>query len=245
MKLRVLSDYPAIVVLFIWMLGPLVATIYYSLIRYNLLNPRIKGFAGIENYEFLLTDFVFTDSIYNSIQLLGSIIGITVVLGLLISYLLDQDLYGGRLLQLVIISPFFVMPTVSALIWKNLLMHPVNGYFTYLLGLFGLPPIDWFADIPLGSIIIIVSWNWLPFAVLVFITAQQSMSLEIKEASKMDGAGHLAFFLPDLPATSRQGYRGSSDDPDDFSPEYFCGNLHHNDWGSWHTDHKFGLPGLS
>ena len=94
MKLRVLSDYPAIVVLFIWMLGPLVATIYYSLIRYNLLNPRIKGFAGIENYEFLLTDFVFTDSIYNSIQLLGSIIGITVVLGLLISYLLDQDLYG-------------------------------------------------------------------------------------------------------------------------------------------------------
>ena len=95
MKLRVLSDYPAIVVLFIWMLGPLVATIYYSLIRYNLLNPRIKGFAGIENYEFLLTDFVFTDSIYNSIQLLGSIIGITVVLGLLISYLLDQDLTGG------------------------------------------------------------------------------------------------------------------------------------------------------
>ncbi|MGA1550041.1 MAG: carbohydrate ABC transporter permease [bacterium] len=195
MKLRVLSDYPAIVVLFIWMLGPLIATIYYSLIRYNLLNPRIKGFAGIENYEFLLTDFVFTDSIYNSIQLLGSIIGITVVLGLLISYLLDQDLYGGRLLQLVIISPFFVMPTVSALIWKNLLMHPVNGYFTYLLGLFGLPPIDWFSDIPLGSIIIIVSWNWLPFAVLVFVTAQQSMSLEIKEASKMDGAGHIAFFF--------------------------------------------------
>ena len=66
MKLRVLSDYPAIVVLFIWMLGPLIATIYYSFIRYNLLNPRIKGFAGIENYEFLLTDFVFTDSIYNS-----------------------------------------------------------------------------------------------------------------------------------------------------------------------------------
>ena len=96
MKLRVLSDYPAIVVLFIWMLGPLIATIYYSFIRYNLLNPRIKGFAGIENYEFLLTDFVFTDSIYNSIQLLGSIIVITVVLGLLISYLLDQDLYGGR-----------------------------------------------------------------------------------------------------------------------------------------------------
>ena len=85
MKLRVLSDYPAVLLLFIWMLGPLVATIYYSLIRYNLLNPRIKGFAGIENYEFLLTDFVFTDSIYNSIQLLESIIGITVVLGLLIS----------------------------------------------------------------------------------------------------------------------------------------------------------------
>ena len=57
------------------------------------------------------------------------------------------------------------------------------------------------------------------------------MSQEIKEASKMDGAGHIAFFFPDLSATSGQGDRCSCDDPDDFPPEYFCGNLHHNDWG--------------
>ena len=49
----------------------------------------------------------------------------------------------------MVIAPFFVMPTVSALVWKNLLMHPVSGLFAWLAKSLGLTPIDWFADAPL------------------------------------------------------------------------------------------------
>jgi len=63
----------------------------------------------------------------------------------------------------MVIAPFFVMPTVSALVWKNLLMHPVSGLFAWVASLFGVASIDWFNDVPLFAVILIVAWQWLPF----------------------------------------------------------------------------------
>jgi polyol transport system permease protein len=83
---------------------------------------------------------------------------------------------------------------VSALVWKNLLMHPVNGLFAFLLESVGLPTIDWFANYPLIAIIIMVAWQWLPFATLILLTAIQSLDAERKEAARMDGAGAVSLF---------------------------------------------------
>ena len=56
---------------------------------------------------------------------------------------------------------------------------------------FGAAPVDWLTDFPLLSVIIMVSWQWLPFATLIFITSLQSMNREQLEASRMDGANYL------------------------------------------------------
>ena len=114
---------------------------------------------------------------------------ITVVGGILLALLLDQPIFGQGIVRLMVIAPFFIMPTVSALIWKNLLMHPVYGIFAWIAKLVGLQPIDWFADAPLLSVISIVAWQWLPFATLILLTALQSLDQEQKEAAEMDGAG--------------------------------------------------------
>jgi sorbitol/mannitol transport system permease protein len=97
--------------------------------------------------------------------------------------------------RLLIIAPFFVMPTVSALIWKNMMLHPVNGIVAFLLRSVGLEGIDWFGNWPMTSIVIIVSWQWLPFALLIFLTAIQSLNQEQKEAARMDGARSLQMFV--------------------------------------------------
>jgi len=120
---------------------------------------------------------------------------VTVGLGTLLAVLFDQEFFGRSVARLLAIAPFFVMPTVSALIWKNMLMHPVNGVFAFLVTSLGLPPIDWFATLPLTSIVIIVSWQWLPFALLILLTAIQSLDHEQKEAARMDGAGPIAMFF--------------------------------------------------
>jgi sorbitol/mannitol transport system permease protein len=97
--------------------------------------------------------------------------------------------------RLMVIAPFFVMPTVSALIWKNLLMHPVQGLFAWISSVFGLQPIDWFSEAPLTAIVLIVAWQWLPFATLILLTAIQSLDEEQKEAAEMDGTPPLPFFF--------------------------------------------------
>ena len=95
----------------------------------------------------------------------------------------------------MVIAPFFVMPTVSALVWKNMLMHPVSGLFAWIMQI-RRPAADRLVRArPLTAIIIMVAWQWLPFATLILLTALQSLDEEQKEAAEMDGTPPLSFFF--------------------------------------------------
>ena len=195
---------PSVALLFVWMIVPLAMTIYFSTLHYDLLNPGAGGFVGLENYEYFLTDPAFLASLRNTLVLVGSVLAITIIVGTLVALLLDQAVVGRSIVRLMVIAPFFVMPTVSALVWKNLLMHPVSGLFAFIATSLGLVPIDWFTDLPLLAIILIVSWQWLPFAALILLTALQSLDEEQKEAAEMDGAPALSrFFYITLPHLAR------------------------------------------
>ena len=195
---------PSVILLLLWMIVPLSMTLWFSFQRYNLINPFISGFAGFENYEFLLTDPALWTAMLNTLLLVGWVLVITVGLGTLLAVLFDQAFFGRGIARLLAIAPFFVMPTVSALVWKNMMMHPVNGLFAFFARSMGLEAVDWFGELPLTSIIIIVSWQWLPFALLILLTAMQSLDEEQKEAARMDGAGPFAmFFFIILPHLSR------------------------------------------
>jgi sorbitol/mannitol transport system permease protein len=185
---------PAVVLLFAWMIVPLAMTIYFSFLRYNLLMPGTDEWAGLLNYRYFLTDPAFGDALVNTLLLVGGVIVITIGGGTLLALLLDQPFFGQGIVRLLVIAPFFVMPTVSALVWKNMLMHPVNGLFSHAARLFGLTPVDWLATAPLFSIVMIVSWQWLPFATLILLTALQSLDEEQKEAAEMDGANAFSRF---------------------------------------------------
>ena len=186
---------PAVVVLFLWMIVPLVMTIYFSTLNYSLLDPESGSFIGFQNYTYFLTDPGFLTALGNTLELVGGVLVITIVGGILLALLLDQPFFGVGIVRLMVLAPFFVMPTVSALIWKNLLMHPVSGLFAWIFKSVGLKPIDWFAQAPLTAIILIVAWQWLPVAALILLTALQSLDPEQKEAAEMDGTPALSFFF--------------------------------------------------
>ncbi|ARS57975.1 sugar ABC transporter permease [Ralstonia solanacearum FJAT-91] len=195
---------PSVAALLLWMSIPLAMTIWFSFSRYNLLNPDVKGFAGFDNYHFLATDSSFGPAIWHTLALIGAVLVITVVGGVLTAVLFDRKFYGQGIARLLMIAPFFVMPTVSALIWKNMILHPVYGLVASAMRAVGLTPIDWFADYPLTAVVIIVAWQWLPFAFLILFTAIQSLDQEQKEAARIDGAGPIAmFFYITLPHLKR------------------------------------------
>ena len=179
---------PAVITLFLWMIVPLVMTLYFSAVRYNLMNPGEHGFVGLENYIYFSTDPDFWPSVVNTLLLLGSVIVITVVVGVALALLINDPFPGRALVRILLISPFFVMPTVNALLWKHMMMNPIYGVFAAISRYFGLEPVDWLTAHPLFSVILMVSWQWLPFACLIFITSLQSMDREQLEAAGMDGA---------------------------------------------------------
>ena len=186
---------PSVALLFLWMAVPLAMTLYFSFIRYNLLIPGPQSFVGFDNYYFFLTDPAFATALSNTLIIVGGVLLITIVGGILLALLLDQPVFGQGIVRLLVISPFFVLPTVAALVWKNMIMNPVYGVFAQLARGLGVAPLDWFAQVPLLSITIIVAWQWLPFATLILLTALQSLSEEQREAAEMDGAAPLSILF--------------------------------------------------
>lgn len=195
---------PAVIALFFWMIVPLLMTLYFSFVNYNLMQPGERSFSGIDNFQYFVTDPDFWPAVWNTLLLIGSVIGITVVLGVLLALLVNEPFPGRGIVRVLLISPFFVMPAVNALLWKHMMMNPIYGILADLWRSFGAEPVDWLTDWPLLSIIIMVSWQWLPFACLIFITSLQSLDRDQMEAARMDGAnGPQRFFYLMLPHLGR------------------------------------------
>lgn len=195
---------PAVITLFLWMIVPLAMTIYFSAVHYNLMQPGEKNFIGLANYEYFVTDPDFGPSVYNTLLLLGSVIAITVILGVALALLVNEAFPGRGIVRVLLISPFFVMPTANALLWKHMMMNPVYGVLAQVAIFFGAEPVDWLTNYPLLSVILMVAWQWLPFACLIFITSLQSLDRDQMEAAGMDGANALQkFWFLTLPHLGR------------------------------------------
>lgn len=199
---------PAVVLLLGWMLVPLSMTLFFSFKKYlPLRGDSLAGglqWVGFDNYVRFISSSSFWPSIQATLIIVGGVLVITIVLGVLLALLLDQPMWGQGIVRILVIAPFFVMPTVSALVWKNIFMDPVNGLLAHLWKFFGATPVEWLSQASLPSLIIIVSWQWLPFATLILLTAIQSLDREQLEAAEMDGAPPLKrFWFIILPHLSR------------------------------------------
>ncbi|MCE8507568.1 sugar ABC transporter permease [Ruegeria pomeroyi] len=195
---------PAVILLLGWMLVPLTMTLYFSFKKYLPLRGGDLGWVGFENYVRFVTSSAFWPAIATTLIIVGGVLVITVFLGILLAILLDQPMWGQGVVRILVIAPFFVMPTVSGLVWKNMFMDPVNGFLAHLWKAFGAESVQWLSQASLPSLIMIVSWQWLPFATLILLTAIQSLDREQVEAAEMDGAGWFSrFWFIVLPHLSR------------------------------------------
>nr|WP_270728932.1 sugar ABC transporter permease [Shimia sp. Alg240-R146] len=210
---------PAVLLLLVWMLVPLGMTLYFSFIRYVLnslrrpewTKPSLSNWRGFGNYEFVMSSKDFWFAIQNSLFIVCSILFATVILGILIAILINRVFPGRGIVRVLLISPFFVMPAVNAVLWINMILDPVLGLNGLAVagindlvaslqsaplvgGFFSLwpefEPISFRAtQTSAYAVIMMVTWQWTPFAVLIFMTSLQSEDQQQKEAAVLDGAG--------------------------------------------------------
>jgi len=179
---------PAVALLLAWMLIPLSMTLIFSFKKYLPLRGGDLGWVGFDNYVRFVSSSAFWPSVTATLTIIGSVLVVTIVLGVALALLLDQPMWGQGIVRILVIAPFFVMPTVSALVWKNMFMDPINGILAHIWKFFGAVPIEWLTQASMQSIVLIVSWQWLPFATLILLTSVQSLDREQLEAAEMDGA---------------------------------------------------------
>ena len=180
---------PAMLYLILTTQVPFFLTVYYSFFQRNLQIPQdTTPFVGLDNYIGLFKDSQNLLVIWNTLVLTGGTLIITLLLGGLLALLLNRPFMGRALVRTILISSFLVMPVVTAVVWKNLLLNPVFGFFSWLITKLGGTPIDWLSVHPMGTIIAMVSWEWTPFAMLILLTGLQSLPDDQIEAARLDGA---------------------------------------------------------
>jgi sorbitol/mannitol transport system permease protein len=216
---------PAVLLLLVWMIVPLSMTLYFSFIRYVLnstvrpewMTPALSNWRGFGNYAYVLEAKDFWFAIQNSVFIVLSILLITVILGLAIAVLINKSFPGQGIVRVLLISPFFVMPAVNAVLWINMILDPVlglqglavGGINSLIDGLRDWPILGHFFSMwpqvePISfratqtssyAVIMMVAWQWTPFAVLIFMTSLQSEDESQKEAAVLDGASNWSQFI--------------------------------------------------
>lgn len=193
-SLRSLLVRPAVIYLVVLTQVPLLLTLYYSLSNWNFLRPDRTRFVGVQNYlDFFRNPDVLT-IVRNTLVFASSVVGLSLIFGMLLALLLNRQFRGRGLARTLLITPFLIMPTVSAVMWKNMLFNPVFGLISSTLVALGGPRVDWMNSFPMLSIILIVTWEWTPFMMLILLAGLQSLSQESMEAAQIDGAGPIETF---------------------------------------------------
>ena len=186
---------PSIIGFFIFILGPLLAVVYFSFTRYDALSaPELIGLA---NYQRLFTDdrlrTVYTNTI---IYVIAAVVLIN-ALALVLAALINQRL--PRALTYVFRSAFFFPSLVSlvyvSLIWQALFQRD-TGLVNYYLQAVGGQPVDWLNSSSLSrwTVVIVDTWRNVGFAMLIYVAALQDVPKEFEEAAAIDGAGPITTF---------------------------------------------------
>lgn len=201
-RLGIILITPTIFTVGLLVIYPLITTVYLSFQKYNVFLGDQSRFIGISNYLELLRSPIFWNALKNGFIFTSSSIGLSLIFGILVALLLNQNFKGNMISRSLILLPY-ILPTVSiVLVWRWML-DPINGILNYIFVLLGITKryINWFGiDYALISVIIANAWKYFPFITISVLAALQSIPDTIYDAAKVDGAGTIkTFFSITLP----------------------------------------------
>ena len=185
---------PALIYIVIVTQIPFLVTLWYSFQNYFWDVPGGAHFTGLSNYTQVFSSAPFRSALYRSVVMTTISVIVAMILGVLFALLLDRKFLGRGVARTLIITPFLIMPAAAALVWAGPMLDPNFGLLNYLLQPFGVHHVAWLSTHALGSVIVVMIWQWTPFMTLIVLAGLQSQPPDTLEAAKVDGAGALATF---------------------------------------------------
>jgi multiple sugar transport system permease protein len=186
---------PALLILLALNIFPILFAVFISSRHWSLSSQNPPRFAGISNYEELLLDDRFTNSLWVSAQFIFFAVGIELILGFFLAFVFNSKLKGLETLRKLSLLPIMVMPLVVGLVWFYMLSENfgVTNWLVTQLG-FDRQPFLTDRTLAMFSIVLADVWQWTPFVALVIFAALQSLPEYVFEAGRMDGLTESAIF---------------------------------------------------
>ncbi|MDC9825159.1 sugar ABC transporter permease [Devosia sp. ZB163] len=180
---------PTIILLTAVLAYPLLYAVQISFSKFDLMTFGPGDWVGFSNYIKVLSDYRFWDSIRVTLVYLAFALPIQIALGFGIAYVINAPWWGRSAVRALFIIPLVVAPVVAGGIWR-MILDPLWGLMNWVLGLVGIPALDWFGDpnLAMATIVIIDVWRWTPFVVLIATAALLSLPKDVFEAARIDGA---------------------------------------------------------
>jgi multiple sugar transport system permease protein len=195
-----LLSLPALLVC-VGILIPFVTAVYYSLMRFRLNLPQLKGFIWFDNYINFLSDAAFWNTVSVSLVFAFLTVFLELVLGLGIALLLRRPTRFNNVASILLLLPLMTAPALAALMWK-LMTNPNFGILSYLVSLFGFTDFKWASDpsTALLTVVLVDIWVYTPFIMILLLAGLRSLPQQPFEAAALDGVPRsFVFFRITLP----------------------------------------------
>ena len=187
---------PALLALVALVVYPLLYGVYISFFKTNLANKW--DFVGLKNYISVFSDGVFVKQLGVTLKFTAIVVLAHFIIGIFLAMLLNQSRPGITFFRTILVLPWLMPEVVSALIFKWI-MNPLYGLLNYGMQLLGLSEggVSWLGDTKYAfiSVVLVCIWKGYPLVMVNALAALQSVSTDIYEAAKVDGANKIQTFF--------------------------------------------------
>jgi ABC-type sugar transport system permease subunit len=183
---------PALLIFFVFILGPAAFMLFISFFHWNMLDTAQSRFRGLANYKALATSASFWHSVLMSAYFVGLSVVLTTLIAFIIALLLSKAGWLRKLARLCVLSPYFTPVVATSIVWIWM-FNPQYGLFNDVLKFLHIPTLGWLQSPTwaMPAIVIYTLWHSLGFTVIIFIAGLSAVSTELREAARVDGAGSL------------------------------------------------------
>ena len=185
----------------IGILIPFITAVYYSMLRFRLNLPQMKGFIWFGNYVNFFYDPSFWNTVYISLLYAFLTVGLELMLGLAIALLLQKQTRFNNIISILLLLPLMTAPALASLMWK-LMTNPNFGILSYFVGLMGFHDFKWASDpsTALLTVVLVDIWVYTPFIMILLLAGLRSLPQAPFEAAALDGVPRsFVFFRITLP----------------------------------------------
>jgi putative chitobiose transport system permease protein len=180
---------PALAVLGIAVFYPAFQAFSLSFTQYDLDLTQAPQWVGLKNFQKLLNDKVFWQTLRNTFLYLIGVVPILVIVPLVLAILVNQKLRGIRWFRIAYYTPVIISMVVAGIAWKAL--YTSDGILNQLLKLVGFTDgIPWLTspDLALWSVMVVTIWKGLGYYMVIYLAGLQGIPVDLYEAAAIDGS---------------------------------------------------------